>query len=123
MFEIKVDKAELLKKLKKNRTKHVKDFKLALEGYQDSVREELQELIAKLDEGKDITPHLKNRKPTSNEADYTLAIEMFEMSVDDKVTLNESQFQEYVKDNWSWKEQWGAANTGYITSASLKSSR
>lgn len=115
MIEIRVEKEDLLRKLRENRTQHVQDYEQALEGYRESAKEELEQLLADLAAGKDIHYGLKERKPTSNEDEYTLAIEMFEMSVEGTVSLDEHQFRQYIKDQWDWSQSWKVSNTRYIT--------
>jgi hypothetical protein len=39
---------------------------------------------------------------------------MMEWSQDDTVALTQSQFKQYVQDDWGWKDQWLTSNTAYM---------
>lgn len=114
MMTINVNKVDLLNKLRENREKHAADYALAFEGYVQAMREELQGLLVKLDAGEKIPRYLVNREPEDHTDDYDLAIEMFEMATDTEIELDSRQFSKYVKDDWGWKLEWSASNTGYI---------
>ncbi len=50
--------------------------------------------------------------PVSYESEYNAAIKRIELSVHDNFQLDESEFQKFIMNNWSWKTQFlGYCNT------------
>jgi hypothetical protein len=46
--------------------------------------------------------------------DYDRVIRMLEMTVDEIITIGAVEFQQYVMDDWTWKEQFTASNSAYL---------
>lgn len=123
MREVEVRKVDLLTVLKKNREQHVKDYLEACAGYKEAalakiedVSSELKARIGRLKDGQVIALvalQFNLEVPKSFEKAYDQAIVMLEMSVDDTVTLEESEFAQYVMDDWEWKEQFTMSNRRY----------
>lgn len=120
-MDITVDRIQLLETLKANRETHGESFKQAMTGYVALQREELENLLKKLNDGEAIPSRLRELPPEDHTKDYDEAIAMMEWAIGPEVLLTQSQFRQYVMDNWGWKEQWTASNTGYITAASTRS--
>ncbi len=111
-----VEKDALVSTLNSNKAKHVAEFSKsselygeALTAYFNGVKEEAEKSIKILSEkGKELTPRITTliavQKPVSHEKDYVMAIRMLEMSVDKKVQLSTQEFNQYVLDEWSWKQ-------------------
>ena len=53
---------------------------------------------------------------------YQQAIEMLEWTTSDSIELSKREFEEYVRNNWSWKESFKTSNMTYMNniSGSLK---
>lgn len=119
-FGVTVDKNELLARLKENREKHEEAFKLAYEGFIQTLIEELEEKLARVKAGK--TP--KDRliigavRPENHTSDYDDVIDMLTMADDKQITLTQTQFRQYARDDWGWKQQWTTSNSGYVAKAS-----
>lgn len=115
MRSVKVNRNELLEKLKKNREKHRDIFLQAQEGYRKAVIAELDRMLEDAKAGKKIKRYIELEEPIDQTDDYDRAIAMLEMCVDDVVEINNTEFACYVMDQWSWKEQFTATNTVYLT--------
>lgn len=116
MESVRVNKDELLSVLKENRRKHKAEYKEAIRAFRvkavDTFNRELQKAIA----GKKFENSVHLSKPESHEKDYDLAIKMVEMSVDKVLKLEQSEFNQLVNDEWSWKSSFRNAvsgSTGY----------
>ena len=109
----KVDKARLITILKENLDKHTKIFLEAQESYREAVIHELDSMLKDARAGKKIRKSLTLIEPVNQTKDYDTALKMLEMSLDDTVTLHTQEFQQYVLDDWSWKQQFTTANIGY----------
>jgi hypothetical protein len=112
---VKVSKARLLEALKRNRDDHVVKYNEAMTGYVVAVRKELQEKLDALTRGKKVSPYSKHHEPESHLDDYDTVIGMLDMAGDDAIELTQRDYIQYVKDEWGWKQQWTASNTGYMS--------
>ncbi len=103
----------ILAKLKTNREEHLKIVQEAQEGF----RERWVELLAKALEdargGKKIKPSLHLSVPDNHVDDFDRAIEMFEMTEDDEVILEEGDFQAYIRNEWNWQHGFLVSNSTY----------
>jgi hypothetical protein len=117
---VKVNKTSLLVELRKNRELHEKDVRLAEEGYEILVVKKLEQKIKAVKEGK-MFRVIQFDVPEDHLKDYDRAIRMMEMEVEDVIELTEQDFNQYVMDEWNWKDNWSTSNSAYFASASLKS--
>jgi len=114
--KVSVKRIELLKELEKNMEIHVKDFGDMMDAYfVDVVRsaDELRKKVAELDSDFDPRNWSFPSKPVSYEKDYSVAIRMFEMEVNDVVELTEEEFRQFVCDEWNWKRKFDMMKTAY----------
>jgi hypothetical protein len=111
---IRVKRAELLEALRKNRDTHKDTFEQATVGYRKRAIEELDSSLADAKAGKKIRRSIGLVEPMNQTKDYDRVIRMLEMTVDDVVTIGATEFQQYVMDDWSWKEQFTASNSAYL---------
>lgn len=112
MDSVKINRDELLKIVRENHDKHVKEYKEAIEDYKKAVIKISEENITLVNEGNlqlKALPH----KTTSYEANYNRAIRMLELSVDDVIELNQYDFAKLVLDEWEWKEMFSTMNSTY----------
>lgn len=113
MNEIKVNKAELLATVKKNRDAHRAIFEKACEGYRSKAVAELEAMLTEARAGKQIRRGLSLVEPMDQTRDYDRVIRMLEMSVSTEVELGETEFSQYVMDDWQWKRQFTLTNSAY----------
>ena len=111
---IKVNKSELLAKLKVNRDEHKDTFREAWIGYREDVIKELKQHLKAVKAGADIESLISFDTPESHINDYETIIEMLTMSVDDEVYLTRSEFKQYIRDEWSWKNTFVMNSAKYI---------
>lgn len=112
MKTVKVKKLDLLEIIRKNRHEHRAKYNKAFEGYRKECIIALEANLEALRQGKSVV-HFTERPPEDHTADYDRAIAMLDMSVDDVVEIFSREFQEYVQDDWDWKEEWMASNSKY----------
>ena len=103
--KVKVQKTELLSKMKDNREQHQKDVQELLVSRNEETKEYFSSLAEKLASSPEFQPkeNIKFPLPVDNTGSYDRAIKMVEMSVDDEIELTEDQFDKLVMDNWEWK--------------------
>lgn len=108
--------SEVLAILQKNRKTHRETFEKALEGYRKTVIEHLEQRLKDAKSGRKVNIYIQLEEPQDQTKDYDRAIQMLEMSIDDKVELSQQEFAQLVQDDWSWKEQFTLTNTRYLSS-------
>lgn len=117
-LSVTVDKLRLLGVLKANREAHRQNYELARDGFIKLLTAELEDKIDTIRIDKRI-PQLSfdNRQPEDHTDEYDTIIGMLEMSSDSEIELNYQQYQQWVEDNWNWKQLWTTSNTQYMDAA------
>ncbi len=113
---ITVDKAKLLASLRSNAEKHRADFVEAETGYKEKFVERLKAMLAKATSGVDYVSNVGLVAPRDHSKEYTRVIGMLDMSIKDTVQITESEFSNYVLDEWAWKEQFVGSTQMYKSS-------
>ena len=115
MHSVKMNRKELLKIVKDNQKKHVTEYNESVEDYKLAVVK-----IAKANLKVANTADLAQFKfktipsaPVSYEDNYTKAIRMLELSVEDVIEVEEHVFNQLVLDEWGWKQQFTASAALY----------
>lgn len=116
MNDIKVEKTRLLDALRANRDGHAAQYAKAKEGYLRTTKAKLNGLIERVAAGEVIGQQWIDPAPEDHTKDYDVVISMMEWSIGDEVVLTQSQFRQYVQDDWGWKEQWMTSNSVYLPS-------
>jgi hypothetical protein len=115
MDDIKVDKAKLIKKLKKNRKAHRDEFLRAQARYREKVIELFDQRLREMRNGGKVKIYVDLPEPEDHTADFDTVISMMEWSQGKKVILSTREFQTYVENKWGWQQSF-AANTQAYTS-------
>lgn len=116
MNSIKIDRFQLLGIVKENQTTHIAEYLESVEDYKAAALKLAQENL-KLAKTGDLSSIAKIRslpqKPVSYESNYTRAIRMLELSVEDVIDIEEDVFNQLVLDEWSWKQSFAVSNSLY----------
>lgn len=118
MNSVKIDRITLLKIVRDNRDKHIKDHMTAIKAWLTDVEEtakENLELAKTHDANKIAKMKSTPLKPESYVDTYDRAIRMLELSVDLEITLTSTDFNQIVMDEWSWKQSFALSNAKYLT--------
>lgn len=110
--KVTIEKNNLLKAIKENREKHMKEFEETHAGYRVALITELEEKLAAAKAGKPVA-HIEATEPTSHAKAYDRVIRMIEMSTAEVITITEQQFSQYVLDEWQWQAQFNATKALY----------
>ena len=132
MQTVRINKDKLLEIVITNRDKHATEYREAIEGYWISLQEAFEDKVEAVEnhiskiESKDRTnkqmadgpsAYLDNRndlpKPEDHLDDYDSIIAMLQWSEDDTVELEATDFNNYVQDDWGWKEQFTRMSDTY----------
>jgi hypothetical protein len=120
MQNIKVRKTELLERMRDNRDAHREAFLAALEGYRQHALAELNDRVKALGEGRIPDISIDILRPVDHTRDYDRVIGMLEMDVEEELVLSETDYAQYVNDDWSWKRQWRLSNSGYVSGGTTR---
>lgn len=110
---ITVAKLDLLIALKKNREDHRTAFVASQKGYHIAVVKELESMLVDARSGKAYRKVVQLEEPLDHTRDYDRIIRMLEMSVNNEIVITESEFNNYVLDDWSWKRQFMQTTRSY----------
>lgn len=116
MNTVTVKKADLLKRIKENRTKHAEAVKEAQVGYREAVIKELDRMLLDAREGRRIQIQVHLPVPVDHTREYDQIVDQLEMSVDTDITLDTHSFNAYVRDEWEWNRAFATSNTRYVKS-------
>lgn len=110
-----VKKEDLLATLEANRDKHINTFDQVLEDYRARAVELLEEHIQRIRDGAVEKVYVMLPPPENYEEEYTRVIEMAKWHQEDTIELTAREFDEYVLDNWTWKDTFLATAATYST--------
>jgi len=114
MNNVKVNKAELLEIVQANRDKHLAQYEEAFAGYQKAAIAALEDNLKRLRAGDRSRIVFMEAPPENHSKDYLRVVQMLQMSVSDEVELTVENFNNYVLDEWGWKQVWNLSNTKYL---------
>jgi hypothetical protein len=117
MRDIRVSKAKLLETLKKNREAHRKIFLEACDGYRKKAIELLDAELKKAKAGKQFQIYFSLGQPVDQTKDYDRVIGMLELDTEDFILLTETDYRQYVLDDWNWKANFLTSNAFYSKAA------
>jgi len=112
---IKVNKQQLIDKIKENKKNHVEEYAKAVVAYKEEALKQLAKLTEKVNNG-ELGIMLELTTPIDNSVNYDKIIEMFEWEVEEVVELEQSEFLEYVQDETEFARQAKFSNTFYASS-------
>lgn len=115
MQSVKMNRKELLKIVKENKEKHIVEYAESVEDYKVAVLK-ITAGNLKLAKTADLAKfnfRAIPSRPTSYEDNYTRAIRMLELSVEDTIDVEEHIFNQLVLDEWGWKQQFTAMAATY----------
>lgn len=113
MRPITVDKAQLLAKVEGNRALHRTVFKEAVEGYKERAVRELEVHIERVKRGRIGYIQWTLPIPVDHTKDYDNAIEMIKMSLGATIEIDEQAFNQFVRDDWTWKREFVSTSMNY----------
>jgi hypothetical protein len=130
-----VDKNQLLDIVKGNKEKHDIIYNAALSGYNVAVGVYLGRVLSETERINNLAKEYAKLEtfgarfdktglylvdcnlpsvPVSYAHEYDKTIRKLELATADKITLQDSEFESYVLNNWKWKENFLVSNTSYL---------
>lgn len=116
MRSVKMNKNELLEIVRANKQKHIEQYLESVEDYKAAAIN-IAKANLKLAKTGDLEKIEKMQDmpsaPTSYESNYSKAIRMLELSVEETIDIEENIFNQLVLDEWSWKHSFHVSNATY----------
>lgn len=116
---VRVNKDELLKRIKKNRADHRQIYEEAMDGWKKAVIDELEKMHADALKGKDFRLAVRLERPEDHTDEYDTIIELLEMSLDDELELPYNEFANYALDKWGWQGRFLSMSASYGSTGAL----
>ncbi len=114
MKKVKVDKYKLIGIIKGNRDKHTKEYDEACEEYVTAALKLLEDTAATIRQDNAVVPlHFNLPVPQDHQSDYDNALKLLDMRCDDDITLEGSDVQRLLLDEWSWQGDLDHVKTVY----------
>lgn len=111
------DKNTLIESVQKNRDAHRAIFEEALEGYKKKAIDTLEAHMERVRRGDVYSLRVSYPEPVDHTRDYNRLLKMLELTVDDQIEITETQFAQYILDDWDWKRQFITTNSAYSATA------
>jgi len=111
--KITVKRDDLLKALRENQTKHTAEYAEAYDGYKVAFVKEAEKLLSRAKEGRFDQQTIALAAPQDHTKDYHRVIRMMEMCTAEEIIVSESQFSQYVLDEWNWQANFKATAMAY----------
>lgn len=131
MNTVNIKKEQVVDVLIKNRAIHESEYQEAVEGFYEQVVVKLKEEVDNFDDFLDETEKAIANKTFTTDTQkhhyfnlqldfprnyleyYDTAIEKLEYSCDDVISLNNSEFRNFIQNKWDWTESFNTMVTGY----------
>lgn len=113
-----VNTSELLEVLQENRKKHISEYKKARKTWLKQAVKQLRKVADKAEQDKKLNndsfaPLQSLPKPVSYVRSYDVMIARLEAEVNERVELDERDFNAYWLDNWDWSGQFVGTTSLY----------
>lgn len=115
MQRITISKSVLLPIVVENKNKHNEVFNLAVSGYWQKAENILSDKLEKVKNKERIENSLGLSYPVSYENDYNRVIRMLELTNEKEIDLSSNEFDQYVRNEWSWKNVFISNSLSYAT--------
>lgn len=116
MKTVRINREKLIEAVESNLLKHQQEFDEALDGYHEQQQKALQQALRVFRKTQKMPQQVVLPVPVSYEAEYLRALDMLRYSVDSVIELDANEFEQLVRDNWSWKRAFTAASAMYSKS-------
>lgn len=118
MQTVRVDKNDLVAKIRANMLEHEETYRSAVAAYREQQLALLERLLT---DAKNEVPidHLALSRmpvPENHMGDYRRALRMLEMEIRNEVDLEEFEYRQFVDDEWGWRKAWEANTVAYARS-------
>ena len=110
--------------LETNLIKHALAYTEAIAGYRKATVVKLQKILTAIADGGEIPSNISppTDRPESHVDDYKKVIGLLKLSAWECFELDEEEYDQYINDNWHWRNTFSSSCSSYASSSSLSSS-
>lgn len=119
MNNVNIEKSALLPILLENKEKYNQIYHSAVSGYWSKAEEVLNNKLNSIKNQEKIEPYLGLAFPENHEDDYNRAIKMVELSADNVLNLSQSEFNQYVLNDWTWRNTFLSVSSVYCSGVAV----
>lgn len=113
-MSVKVNKTDLILKVRGNRDTHRAQFEAAQVKYRERVIAELDVRLAQARNGGVINLGFRLPEPVDYTREYDAALAALEWEVEETVTLDDTLFRRLVLNEWEWQREFYANTQSYL---------
>ena len=121
MEHVTISKEKLLSRLKENRGNHRAIFEDALQGWKEQVLKALAQATEDARRGINYETFINLPRPNDHTKDYDEVIDRVEWHEEDTIDLELHEFNQFIRDDWSWMPDFTASTSSYSSSSSISS--
>lgn len=114
MRNVVMEKNKLVTALEANRKAHGDTYKKARKVFRKKVVANLKSMLDRAENGDKIELWVGLPEPEDHTADYDRALAMLEDDVRDEIELTQSEYSQFVQDDWGWKQSFAANTMSYV---------
>lgn len=93
---------------------HRSTFEEALQGWKERVLEELEKAITDAKKGREFRTYFNLPQPEDHTPEYNAVIDQIEWSENEQIELTFNQFNQFVRDDWGWKQDFLSNTAMYM---------
>lgn len=116
---VRVNKADLLERIKKNRDEHRQIYEEAMAGWKKAVTDELEKMYEDALNGRDFRLAVRLERPEDHTDEYDTIIELLDMSLDEELELPYNEFANYALDKWGWQGRFLSMSASYGSTGAI----
>lgn len=113
-FIVKVERLKLLEIVTKNAANHKRTFDEAHAEYRRQVVAKYREYALQAEAGGEVHTYIHLEAPEDHTKAYERVVGMLKMSQEAELHITETQYQEYVDDEWGWKPKFNFTSSSYL---------
>lgn len=114
MKNVTVKKDELRAIIQTNRDAHRDIFEQAVKLYNRRLLEALEKRVERVRNGVKVDHYIRLPIPEDHTKDYDRILAQLDMEIADTVVIPDTEFAQYVMDDWSWKESFASNSASYL---------
>jgi hypothetical protein len=115
MRNVIMPKSELISILEKNRAGHTALYEQAYKIFRGKLIENLSSMLDRAQNGDRVELWVGLPEPEDHTEDYDRALAMLNHDVRNDIELTQSEYAQFVQDDWGWKHTFASNTASYVT--------
>jgi hypothetical protein len=110
---VEIKKEDLIAKIKEHKKNHIEEFEEAAEIYKKEAAKALNKMKKDISNG-NFDVHFQLRAPENRVDEYDKILTQLEWEQRNVLTLSQYEFNQYVLDEYNWRQQASMSNSFYL---------